>query len=180
MKFTFNNLIHLSDEYSWRYWGIIEIYSLSKCYLDQVLLFYICRMKSLKKNLKYLNFKYKMPYNTNALKKMRVKICLYLLTNTRLYTSRMLRAPTEMTSYFVSKWNRWIWFRYTYIEIYTYKNKSNFQYFWGMNNIINKLHIHYVMKIIKLMKVSDNSSKNIQFIDNFWNQVKAYNFQLNM
>lgn len=121
-----------------------------------------------------------MPYNTNALKKMRVKICLYLLTNTRLYTSRMLRAPTEMTSYFVSKWNRWIWFRYTYIEIYTYKNKSNFQYFWGMNNIINKLHIHYVMKIIKLMKVFDNSSKNIQFIDNFWNQVKAYNFQLNM
>lgn len=49
-----------------------------------------------------------------------------------------------------------------------------------MNNIINKLHIHYVMKIIKLMKVSDNSSKNIQFIDNFLNQVKAYNFQLNM
>lgn len=180
MKFTFNNLIHLSDEYSWTYWGIIELYLLSKCNLDQVLLFYICRMKSLKKNLKYLNFKYKMPYNTNALKKMRVKICLYLLTNTRLYTSRMLRAPTEMTSYFVSKWNRWIWFRYTYIEIYTYKNESNFQYFWGMNNIINKLHIHYVMKIIKLMKVSDNSSKNIQFIDNFWNQVKAYNFQLNM
>lgn len=63
-------------------------------------------MKSLKKILRYLNFKYKMPYNINALKKKRVKICLYLLTNTRLYTSRMLRAPTEMMSYFVSKWNR--------------------------------------------------------------------------
>lgn len=89
---------------------------------------YVERRFVKKKTLKYLNYKYKMPYNTNALKNLRVKMCSYLLTNTRLYTLRMLRAQTEMTFYFASKWNRWIWFRYTYIEIYTYKNESNCQY----------------------------------------------------
>lgn len=62
-------------------------------------------MKSLKKNLKYLNFKYKMFYNINILKKMCVKICLYLLINIWLYILRMLCVLMEMMFYFVLKWN---------------------------------------------------------------------------
>lgn len=62
-------------------------------------------MKSLKKNLKYLNFKYKMFYNINVLKKMCVKICLYLLINIWLYILRMLCVLMEMMFYFVLKWN---------------------------------------------------------------------------
>lgn len=58
-------------------------------------------MKSLKKNLKYLNFK----YNINVLKKMCVKICLYLLINIWLYILRMLCVLMEMMFYFVLKWN---------------------------------------------------------------------------
>lgn len=62
-------------------------------------------MKSLKKNLKYLNFKYKMFYNINVLKKMCFKICLYLLINIWLYILRMLCVLMEMMFYFVLKWN---------------------------------------------------------------------------
>lgn len=62
-------------------------------------------MKSLKKILRYLNFKYKMFYNINVLKKMCVKICLYLLINIWLYILRMLCVLMEMMFYFVLKWN---------------------------------------------------------------------------
>lgn len=62
-------------------------------------------MKSLKNILRYLNFKYKMFYNINVLKKMCVKICLYLLINIWLYISRMLCVLMEMMFYFVLKWN---------------------------------------------------------------------------
>lgn len=62
-------------------------------------------MKCLKKILRYLNFKYKMFYNINVLKKMCVKICLYLLINIWLYILRMLCVLMEMMFYFVLKWN---------------------------------------------------------------------------